>query len=58
MLHALRSTPQPRWPERALSNAFVRNVAQAGRYCYDCRVGRSRWRTNRLNGRCRRCDPR
>ncbi len=33
MLHALRSTPQPRWPERALSNAFVRNVAQTGRYC-------------------------
>ena len=33
MLQALRSKPQPRWPERALSNAFVRNVAKAGRYC-------------------------
>ena len=33
MLQALRSKPQPRWPERALTNAFVRNVAQAGRYC-------------------------
>ena len=33
MLQALRSKPQPRWPERALSNAFVRNVAKSGRYC-------------------------
>ena len=33
MLQALRSKPQPRWPERALTNAFVRNVAKAGRYC-------------------------
>ena len=22
-----------RWPDAALSNAFVRNVAKAGRYC-------------------------
>ena len=33
MLQALRSKPQARWPERALSNAFVRNVVKAGRYC-------------------------
>ena len=33
MLQAPRSKPQPRWPERALTNAFVRNVAKAGRYC-------------------------
>ena len=32
MLQALRSKPQPRWPERALTNAFVGNVAEAGRY--------------------------
>ena len=25
--------PQLRWPEAALSNAFVRNVAKAGRHC-------------------------
>ena len=39
MLQALRNKPQPRWPERALSNAFVRNVAKAGRYC-DGRSGK------------------
>ena len=26
-------TAGERWPEAALSNAFVRNVAKAGRYC-------------------------
>ena len=33
MLQKRRNTPQPRWPERALSPAFVRKVAKAGRYC-------------------------
>ena len=33
MLQKRRNTPQPRWPQRVLSNAFVRRVAKPGRYC-------------------------
>ena len=39
MLQALRSKPHPRWPERALSNAFVRNVAKSAATVMDAADG-------------------